>query len=266
MTKAFQGQWSLILGASSGFGAAAARELARHGSNIFGVHLDRRQGMPAVDAIAADIESSGAQSKFFNINVADAEKRQSAIEEMKAATGSPLRVLLHSIAFGTTGLSLLPDPAGQALNQKQIEMTLDTMANSLVYWIQDLFRAGLVGKGTRIYGMTSAGNQRVIPGYGAVSAAKSVLESHLRQLAVELAPHGATANAIQAGVTDTPALSKIPGAERLREFARLANPAGRMTLPEDVARALVALSADGTEWMTGNVIRIDGGEDLVITP
>jgi NAD(P)-dependent dehydrogenase (short-subunit alcohol dehydrogenase family) len=266
MTRAFEGEWSLILGASSGFGAAVACELARHGSNIFGVHLDRRQGMPAVEAITAKIESNGARATFFNINVADAEKRQAAVADMAATTKRPLRVVLHSIAFGTTGLSLLPDPSGQALNQRQIEMTLDTMANSLVYWIQDLFRAGLVGKGTRIYGMTSAGNQRVIPGYGAVSAAKSVLESHLRQLAVELAPHGATANAIQAGVTDTPALSKIPGAESLREFARLANPAGRMTLPQDVARALVALSAEGTEWMTGNVIRIDGGEDLVITP
>ncbi|MEX2081173.1 MAG: SDR family oxidoreductase [Dehalococcoidia bacterium] len=137
------------------------------------------------------------------------------------------------------------------------------MGNSLVYWVQDLFEAGLAGPGTRIYGMTSAGNQRVIPGYGAVSAAKAVLESHLRQLAVELAPHGATANAIQAGVTDTPALAKIPGAEKLKEFARTSNPGGRMTTPEDVARAICALSRDGTEWMTGNVIRVDGGEDIV---
>ncbi|MCE7928482.1 MAG: SDR family oxidoreductase [Chloroflexi bacterium CFX7] len=266
MTKQFSGEWSLVLGASSGFGAAVALELARNGSNILGVHLDRRQAMPAVEAIISGIEKLGVQAKFFNINVADAEKRQAGVAEMAALARRPLRVVLHSIAFGTTGLGLLPDSNGAALSQKQIEMTLDTMANSLVYWVQDLYNAGLVGKGTRIYGMTSAGNQRVIPGYGAVSAAKSVLESHLRQLAVELAPHGATANAIQAGVTDTPALSKIPGAERLREFARGANPSQRMTTPEDVARVIVALSADGTEWMTGNVIRVDGGEDLVITP
>jgi len=266
MTTNFNGEWALILGASSGFGAATAIELARHGANVFGVHLDRRQTMPNVERVAGEIEKAGRQARFFNINVVDAEKRAETVSAMRAVTGRPLRVVLHSIAFGTTGLGAIPDAEGRALSQKQIEMTLDTMANSLIYWVQALFAEGLVGKGTRIYGMTSAGNQRVIPGYAAVSAAKAALESYLRQLAVELAPCGATANAIQGGTTDTPALSKIPGADKLRDFARAANPGGRMTTPEDIARAIVSLSSDGTEWMTGNVIKVDGGEDLIVTP
>jgi NAD(P)-dependent dehydrogenase (short-subunit alcohol dehydrogenase family) len=266
MKTDFDGEWALILGASSGFGAATAIELARHGANVFGVHLDRRQTMANVERVIGEIESAGRKARFFNINVVDPDRRAETVAAIREATGRPLRVVLHSIAFGTTGLGAIPDAEGRALNQKQIEMTLDTMANSLVYWTQDLFSAGLVGRGTRIYGMTSAGNQRVIPGYAAVSAAKSALESYLRQLAVELAPHGATANAIQGGTTDTPALAKIPGAEKLREFALAANPSGRMTTPEDVARAIVALSRDGTEWLTGNVIKVDGGEDLIVTP
>ena len=63
--------------------------------------------------------------------------------------------------------------------------------------------------------MTSAGGTRVWPTYGAVSAAKATLESHCRQLALELGAHGITANAIRAGVTDTPALRKIPGNEKM---------------------------------------------------
>jgi enoyl-[acyl-carrier protein] reductase III len=264
MGRELEGQWSLILGASSGFGAATARELARRGSSIFGVHLDRRQAMPQVEAIRAAIRAETADERFFNINVCDEEKRREAIAAMRDQCPGPLRVVLHSIAFGTTGLTLLPGPGGRQLTQKQLEMTLDTMGNSLAYWVQDLFAVGLVGRGTRVFAMTSAGNRRVIPGYGAVSAAKAVLESHIRQLAVELAPHGATANAIQAGTTDTPALAKIPGAERLREFARTSNPGGRMTTPEDAARLMAALALDGTEWVTGNVIKVDGGEDLLV--
>jgi enoyl-[acyl-carrier-protein] reductase (NADH) len=111
--------------------------------------------------------------------------------------------------------------------------------------------------------MTSAGGHSVIPKYGAVSAAKAVLESHIRQLAFELMPHGITANAIQAGVTMTPGSGKIPGIDKLAEFARMRNPGGRLTAPEDVASAIVALMDDRTHWITGNVIRVDGGEDIV---
>jgi NAD(P)-dependent dehydrogenase (short-subunit alcohol dehydrogenase family) len=76
-------------------------------------------------------------------------------------------------------------------------------------------------------------------------------------------PHGITANAIQAGVTITPGSSKIPGIDKLAEFARLRNPAGRLTTPEDVACAVAALMSEKTHWVTGNVIRVDGGEDIV---
>ena len=62
--------------------------------------------------------------------------------------------------------------------------------------------------------MTSEGGEKAVTNYGAVAAAKSALESHIRQLAMELAPTGITANAIRAGVTDTPALRLIPGHEK----------------------------------------------------
>jgi enoyl-[acyl-carrier-protein] reductase (NADH) len=136
------------------------------------------------------------------------------------------------------------------------------MAHSLVYWTQDCHRAGLLREGSKIYAMTSAGDRIIWKAYGAVSAAKCALESHIRQLAVELAPEGITANAVKAGVTDTPALRKIPGNEAIVESACQRNPAGRLTTPEDVARCLVALSAPGTEWLTGNVLQVDGGEDV----
>jgi enoyl-[acyl-carrier-protein] reductase (NADH) len=132
-----------------------------------------------------------------------------------------------------------------------------------VYWIQELMRRKMMGSGSRIYAMTSAGGHSVIPTYGAVSAAKAVLESHIRQLAYELMPFGITANAIQAGITITPGSSKIPGIEKLAEFAKMRNPGGRLTTPQDIAETIAAIMSDKTQWMTGNVIRVDGGEDIV---
>jgi enoyl-[acyl-carrier-protein] reductase (NADH) len=137
------------------------------------------------------------------------------------------------------------------------------MANTLIYWVQDLMRAKLLRAGSRVFGMTSSGGSRVLPKYGPVSAAKAALESQLRQLAVELGPAGITVNAIRAGVTDTPALRRIPGGMAVYERVKVSNPSGRATMPEDVAKAIAALSDERLHWMTGNVIGVDGGEDLV---
>lgn len=254
--------WILILGASSGFGEASALAFADAGYDVFGVHLDRRQGMAHVEELAAAIRAKGRQAHFFNVNAADAEKRAEVVREMVSLSGGrPVRVLLHSLAFGALKPFLADDPK-DALSPSQIEMTLDVMAHSLVYWSQDLRQASLLRRGSKIYGMTSAGDRIIWKAYGAVSAAKCALESHLRQLAVEFAPEGITANAIKAGVTDTPALRKIPGNDSIVSSATARNPAGRLTTPEDVARCLVALSGEGTEWMTANVICVDGGEDV----
>lgn len=98
-----------------------------------------------------------------------------------------------------------------------------------------------------------------VPNYGPVSAAKAILEPHIRQLAVERAPAGITTNAILAGVTDTPALRLIPGHEDLVKIARQRNPHKRLTVPEDVARCITALCHPATYWMTGNTLHVDGG-------
>jgi NAD(P)-dependent dehydrogenase (short-subunit alcohol dehydrogenase family) len=255
-------RWVVVLGASSGFGEAAARAYAAAGWDVFGVHLDRKQGLAHVEEIVAAIRAGGGEAHFFNVNAADHEKRGETVAEMaRLAGGRPVGALLHSLAFGTLKPFIAAD-AKDAIGPAQIDMTLDVMAHSLVYWTQDLVRAGLLGRGGRIFAMTSAGDHVVWKAYGAVSAAKCALESHIRQLAFELAPHGITANAIKGGVTDTPALRKIPGNETIVESALARNPAGRLTRPEDVARCLVALSVEGTAWLTGSVLQVDGGEDV----
>ncbi len=260
-------RWALVVGSSSGFGEATSLELAREGLNIFGVHFDRRSALAHVNEIVESIRALGRDVLFFNINAADAAKRKETLDQMqehwKAKGGDHfVKVFLHSVAFGSLKPYLTGNPEDE-LTQAQMEMTVDVMGHNLVYWVQELFHHKMIRSGSRIYAMTSAGGHSVIPNYGAVSGAKAVLESHIRQLAFELMPCGITANAIQAGVTVTPGSTKIPGSDKLFEFAKLRNPSGRLTTPQDVAAAIAALMNDKTQWMTGNVIRVDGGEDIV---
>lgn len=265
MTSGLDGKWALILGASSGFGAATALELARAGMNIFGVHLDRRATLPNVERIIAEITAAGRRAVFFNQNAADAEARANAITQMQATLqesgASAIHLMMHSLAFGSLMPFIAPSPK-EAIGQKQIEMTCDVMAHSLVYWVQDLFWHGLLTRGSRIFSMTSAGSYRAFKTYGAVSAAKAALEAHTRQLALELGPHGILVNCIEAGVTDTPALRKIPGHEEMVSEATRRNPMGRLTTPEDIARTIRALADPDIVWITGTVIRVDGGETI----
>jgi enoyl-[acyl-carrier protein] reductase III len=259
-------RWALVLGASSGFGEACSLALARAGWDVFGVHLDRKGTQHNADRIVAEIRGAGRRAEFFNVNAADDERRAEVVAAIRTACGgdapeSRVSVLLHSLAFGTLK-PFFAKPRENAIAKPQIEMTLDVMANSLVYWTQDLFFNDLLAPAARIFAMTSAGDHIVWPAYGAVSAAKSALESYVRQLAVELAPHGVAVNALRAGVTDTPALRKIPGNEAMIERVLTMHPAGRLTTPADVARALVALSGPGGAWVSGNVIGVDGAEDI----
>jgi len=258
--------WALVLGASSGFGAAASLALARAGCHVFGVHLDRKATQPNAQRVAADILALGREARFWNVNAADEDKRAEVASEMerllaeRGETGQ-LRVLLHSLAFGSLRL-FVADPVKESVSPSQMDMTLDVMAHSLVYWTQEVVGRGLMGPGGRIYAMTSAGGTRVLPHYGPVSAAKAALESNIRQLAVELAPRGIAANSIRAGVTATPAAQAIPNYEEIAREAERRNPHRRLTTPEDVARAIVVLSHPDAYWITGNVIGVDGGEDI----
>lgn len=259
--------YALILGASSGFGEAVALELASEGFNILGVHMDRGAGLTKVEQIKRQITDHNVETLYFNLNAASDKNREQVIQrcqdhfKIKNVQGK-IKVILHSLAFGSLAPYIHNDPK-ERLSQKQMDMTLNVMAHSLVYWTRDLLLADLLSQGTKIYAMTSSGSLRVTPFYGAVSAAKSALESHVRQLALELAPYGITANALRAGVTFTPALRKIPGHETMIDLALSQIPFKRLTQPLDIAKFISSQATSDEAWNTGNIINLDGGECVV---
>ena len=264
-------RWALVLGASSGMGEASAVALAQAGYRICGVHLDFRAGLQHVEEVKARVAEAGGDPLFINMNAADDEKRAGAVAALRErfdASGSEgrrpfVKVVLHSLAFGSLVPYLAEDPK-QAVDRKKMEMTQDVMANSLVYWVQDLWRGGMLDRGSKIWALTSEGTSKHLPSYGVVSSAKAALESHVRQLAMEFArlDAGVAVNCIRAGVTDTPAMRRIPEADRMVEVTLARNPHGRLTTTEDVAEAIVSLSEGESDWISGNIIGVDGAEAI----
>lgn len=260
-------RWALILGASSGFGAAAARALAREGMNIFGVHLDPRRSIAQAESVIAEIKDLGSQAIFFNTNAADQRRRERVLRKITETLQQPaepcqhIHLMVHTLAFGSLRPYIIEAP-GEGITESNLEMTLKVMAHSLLYWTQDLVQGQLLNRGSRIYAMSSIGSQRATANYGAISAAKAALEAHTRQLALELALRGISVNCLMPGVTDTPALRAIPGHEKIISAVLANHPAQRLTTPDDVAQVLVALADPRITWLSGAVIPVDGGEAI----
>jgi len=252
-------KWALILGCSTGHGGATAKKLAGKGYGIVGFHFDRGELKKEAEKTKEEISDlNGGMVEFWNTNAASLETMDKYIPQIKDITkGTPLKLLLHSIAFGTTTNFFSDKP----VSQKQMDMTVHVMGNSLLYWTQKLFKAELLARGSRILGLTSEGNYVAMEGYGPVSVAKVAMEAIIRQIGWELGQYGITSNAIQAGVTPTRALTKITDRwEDWVENTKKRNPMRRTTTPQDVANTVSLLMKPEADFINCSIIYCDGGE------
>lgn len=197
-------------------------------------------------------------------------RERPGLDALAAAVGidtAPFAAAVNRLfGEGCDALAGLADPpvypSRAVLDEEDFERTINSMGTSLLTWARALLDRRLFAGDARVFGLTSEGNTVAWKGYAAVAAAKVVLESLSRAMAVELAPYGVRSNIIQAGVTDTPALRAIPGHLHLAAQARLRNPFRRLTTPRDVANVIFLLSTDEAAWINGAIIRVDGGEHV----
>ena len=122
--------WAIILGASSGIGASCAEALAKKGLNIYGLYLRKRQS--EIDVLKNKLEKYNVDIIFKKTNAANLENIDICIKELAEKQNTNIKMLIHSVAFGTLKNMISNDD--NHLNKKQIDMTLDIMCNSLIYW------------------------------------------------------------------------------------------------------------------------------------
>lgn len=251
--------WAIVLGCSTGHGAAISKQLASEGFGIIGFHLDRGSIKKEAKNFEKEIASiNDNKVKFWNENAADKEVMLKRIPEIIKLVGDgKVKLLIHSIAFGSTTNFFEPTP----VRQRQMDMTQHVMAHCLIYWAQALLDKNLLTSGSRILGITSEGSYKAMEGYGPVGVAKASLEAVVRQIGWELGKKGITANTIQAGITPTRALTKISKDwEKWVEATKKRNPMKRVTRPEDVAGLVSLLLNDKANFINCSTIFCDGGE------
>jgi enoyl-[acyl-carrier protein] reductase III len=257
----FTGLWAVILGGSSGFGLASVKKLAAHGMNVAVLFREpSAQAKKAVETFTMIATLNGVEILPFNLNVLDAPARRTFIADFNTDDKKgKVKLLLHSVARGNLK-PLIAAGDQPVLTAEDIQMTTYAMSNSLLDWIRDILDAELFHSDGRIIGLTSEGASKYWDAYAAVAIAKASLQSLTTYMAVEFASYGLKTNLIQAGITNTAALQKIPGSDKLIAFAQDRNPMKRMTEPQDVANVIYLLCTNEAAWINGSLIHVDGGE------
>jgi NAD(P)-dependent dehydrogenase (short-subunit alcohol dehydrogenase family) len=266
-------RWAVVLGVSSGTGAAVARAVAAHpGMNVFGVH---RGNFPAeARALESEIRGLGRRAVLHVGDAGTAEGARRSADKLRESAGPrSVGLLVHSIAGASVGHFLPTQDAG--FHQKQFEKTFNYLAHSFAYWAQTLHELDLLAPGARLFGLTNSLHDSQLNNTGLIAASKAALEMYVRYLAMEMGPLGYRVNLLKFGTVITPALARVLGPramEHLEEVHRRMIPAGRMCTLDEVGRLLALLAtSEDTAWFNGATIDFTGGMtlrllDLVLQP
>jgi 3-oxoacyl-[acyl-carrier protein] reductase len=243
-----EGKIAVVTGASRGIGRAIAVALGRAGAKVV-VNYTANE-VAAGEAVAAVVAAGGtAVAKRFDI--ADSAAVDAAFKEIVAAEGA-LHILVNNAGIAVNGLVL----GGKDADWKR---ALEVNLNGTYYCCRAALRALMKAKDAgRIINITSITGEGGSAGQAPYVAAKAGIIGLTKTLAKEYASRGITANAVSPGYIDTDmTASELPPARREELMKTI--PLGRVGTPEDVAAAVAYLAGPGGGYVTGQVLRVNGG-------
>ena len=242
---------AVVTGAARGIGKATAVRLARDGVCVVISGRD-----PAVlDAVAAEVRAAGGQAHVCAGDLRD--------------TGMPER-LVETAASQFGRLDILVNSAGIAKLVPLLEIDESTWQSFLDLHLTATFRCGQAaakamiasGRGGRIVNLSSIAASMAMYGNGAYAVAKAGVSALTRAMAVELAPHRITVNAVAPGPVATEQLRAVYSGPMYAERSR-SIPLNRLAEPAEVAHVIAFLASPAAEYLTGQIVTIDGGASAV---
>jgi len=242
-----EGKKAIVTGGSLGIGANIAKELARHGANVA---INYRKHDAEAKQVVAQIESLGRKGLAIKADVASFSDAQRMVDEVKEKFGG-LDILVNNAGINR-------DSVVWKMTEQQWDEVLDTNLKGYFNYIRaavGIFREQKSGK---IVNVTSINGLRGKFGQTNYSASKAGIIGLTKALARELGKSNVNVNAVAPGLIETDMMKDAP--ESVKEAALAEIVLGRLGKPEEVAAVIAFLCTEAARHITGEVIRVDGGQ------
>ena len=246
----FEGKVALVTGAASGIGLACALEFARGGADLGLVDV---AGEEALAKAVAGLEAAGVRVAVFREDVSDFASAERVVSEVVARFG---RLDLLVNAAGVTA-----DAPLWEMSEEQWERVVAVNLKGTFCYLRAAARHFRERRaGGRVVNVASVEAFRGRFGIANYAASKAGVVALTRAAAAEFGRYGVNVNAVAPGFTRTPMIERLP--EQILEEARRESALGRLAEPADVARVVAFLCSDAARHVTGEVVRVDGGQLL----
>jgi 3-oxoacyl-[acyl-carrier protein] reductase len=242
----FKGKVALVTGAARGIGRAIALELARGGASVA---LNDVNEAAASEAVELAQKAGAPKSKFYKFDVADPAACDSAVEAIVTEFGG-LHILVNNAGISLDALLL-------RFKDEDWKKTLDINLTGAFNLMRSAARPLIKAKGGAIVNIASVVGEMGNSGQAAYSASKGALIALTKTVARELASRNVRVNAVAPGFIDTPMTQALPEAAKAKLFEAI--PLARLGTPQDIADCVAWLSSDKASYVTGAVIRVNGG-------
>lgn len=241
-----QGKVALVTGASRGIGKAIAAAFAQEGAKVALVYVGNEQ---AAKEALAEITAKGAEARLYRCDVADFEQTKELCAKVLSDFGT-VDILVNNAGIVRDSLVL-------NMKEEDFDRVLDTNLKGAFHMIRHLYSTFMKKRSGRIINITSVSGIAGNAGQANYSAAKAGMIGLTKSVARELAGRGVTCNAIAPGFIQTDMTGALP--EKVLEVVNAQIPMKKFGVPEDIASAALFLACDRAGYITGEVLKVDGG-------